>query len=133
MLRDTIFIFTDSQMEYPECVSDYTDLCLSPERGGLGRRFYSVILECDAEENERRLGLPGRGGGENGKLTDVQVLREYRSRWGGAWKFGDADEIVLDVTDLKPEEAAGRIREFVEEREREGRGEGGGGVGRGGL
>jgi broad-specificity NMP kinase len=109
-------------MESSECVSDYTDLCLSSEKGGQGRRLYSVILECEKEENERRLVLPGRGSGENGKLTDVEVLREYRSR-GGVLKFGDADEIVVDVTRLEPEEAARKVAEFVEKREREGRSE----------
>ncbi|KAK4547157.1 hypothetical protein LTR36_001378 [Oleoguttula mirabilis] len=75
-LRDTIFIFTDSQSDYNECMSDYTDLALPFGENG-GRRFYSVILHCDAEENERRLVMAGRGQvAGNGKLTDVKLLRE---------------------------------------------------------
>jgi broad-specificity NMP kinase len=122
-LKDTIFIFTDSQTENNECVSDYTDLCVSTVDCGVGRRLYSVILECELEENERRLVLPGRGkGAGNGKLTDVGVLREYRSH-RGVWKFEDEDEVVLDVTHMELEEAARRIVRFVEKREREGRSE----------
>ena len=122
-LKDTIFIFTDCQSEHNECVSDYTDLCLGTVDGGEGRRMYSVILECEVEENCRRLVLHGRGkDAENGKLTDVTLLREYRSQ-GGAWMFEDDDEIVLDVTRMTPEEAAGRIVRFVEQRENEGRSE----------
>ena len=120
-LRDAIFIFTNSQMDYNECVSDYTDLCLSTTDGGVGRRLYSVILECDEEENCRCLALAGRGKeGGNGKLTDVGMLMECRSR-GGVHKFEDSDEIALDVTTMAPEEAARRVKEFVERREEEGR------------
>ncbi|KAK5135117.1 hypothetical protein LTR08_005642 [Meristemomyces frigidus] len=78
-LRDTIFIFTDSQTEHNECVGDYTELALSEH----ARRFYSVILHCEAKENERRLMMPGMGiEAGNGKLTDVEVLREYRAKGG---------------------------------------------------
>ena len=115
-LRDTVFIFTDSQTEHNDCVSDYTDLGL----GEYGRRLYSVILHCELEENIRRLTLPGRGGTEDGKLTDVGILREYRRR-GSILRFGDDDEIEIDITSLRPEGAARRIVEFVERREREGR------------
>jgi hypothetical protein len=83
-LRDTIFVFTDSQMGYNECVSDYTDLCLSFSGGNgghaVGRRFYSVILECE-EEKRRRLVLTGRSKeAGNGKLKYVDILREYHSQ-----------------------------------------------------
>ena len=72
-LRYTVFIFTDSQSDYNECVGDYTDLALG-EHGG---RFYSVVLQCELAENSRRLTLPGRGGGLNGKLTEAETLKEY--------------------------------------------------------
>lgn len=117
-LRDTVFIFTDSQTEHNDCVGDYTDLGL----GEHGRRFYSVVLHCELEENIRRLTLPGRGGSFNGKLTDAEVLKEYRSKQS-ILRFGDDDEIEIDVTEVKPEEAARRIHEFVLGREREGRSE----------
>ena len=117
-LKDTVFIFTDSQSEHNECVGDYTDLCL----GEHGRRFYSVVLHCEQEENIRRLKMPERGGSLNGKLTDVELLKEYRSKWS-IWRFEDDDEIEIDVTDVKPEDAAKRIMDFVERREREGRSE----------
>ena len=50
-------------MDHNECVSDYTDLCSSFSDGKgwyvLGRRFYSVILECEEKENCRRLQMAG--------------------------------------------------------------------------
>ena len=55
-------------------------------------------------------------------MTDVDVLREYRSP-GGVHRFEDSDEIVLDVTRMKAEEAARKVKEFVERTEREGRSE----------
>ncbi|KAK3702436.1 hypothetical protein LTR37_014902 [Vermiconidia calcicola] len=115
-LKDTVFIFTDSQTEHNECVGDYTDLGL----GERGRRFYSVVLHCGMEENMRRLTMSGRGGSLNGKLTDGEVLKEYRSR-GSILRFGDDDEVEIDVTDIEPEEASRRVYGFVERREREGR------------
>ena len=115
-LEDTKFIFTDSQMEYNECVGGYTDLAL----GEHGRRFYSVIIHCGLEENARRLALPGRGGSLNGKLTDVEILKDYRSEMS-IHRFGDDDEIEIDVTSTAPEEAGRKIVNFVERREREGR------------
>jgi len=115
-LKDTVFIFTDSQTEYNECVGDFTDLAL----GEHGRRFYSVVLHCQEDENERRLVMPGRGGGANGKLRDVEVLRQYRSR-GGIYKFGDDDEVEVDITNVDAEMAARTIWEFVARREKEGR------------
>lgn len=114
--REVIWIFTDSQTEHNECMGDYTDL----ELGEHGRRFYSVVLECDEDENIRRLTSPGRGGEANRKLTDVKVLKDYRSR-EGIYKFEKDDEIVLDVTSTPAEETAAKIAEFVEMRERGGR------------
>ncbi|KAK4552212.1 hypothetical protein LTR86_010566 [Recurvomyces mirabilis] len=116
-LKDTVFIFTDSQTEHNDCMGDYTDLALGED----GRRFYSVILHCEQAENERRLQLPGRGGGINGKLTDVGVLRRYREHGDGIWKFGDEDEVEIDVTSPSAEEAAEVVWRFVDRREREGR------------
>ena len=83
-------------------------------------RFYSVILDCEEGENIRRLTMPGRGGAENGKLTDVEILRGYRRR-GGKMRFGDQDEIEIDNTGLSAEDVAKRVLDFVERREREGR------------
>ena len=45
-LKNTVFIFTDSQTEHNDCMGDYTDLALGEE----GRRFYSVILHCEQGE-----------------------------------------------------------------------------------
>lgn len=118
-LRDVIFIFTDSQVEYNDCVSDYTDLALSDEKGP-GRRLYSIILECELEENCRRLVMGERGKGEKGKLVDVKTLREYRSR-GGVLRFEEEDELVIDVTKVTAAEAAGSIKSFFEGREKEAR------------
>ncbi|KAK5126757.1 hypothetical protein LTR85_009691 [Meristemomyces frigidus] len=120
--HDTLFIFTDSQSKNNECVSDYTDLALPFGENG-GRGFYSVILHCEAEENETRLVMAGRGeGAGNGKLTDMERLREYRAR-DRIWKFEDDDEIEIDITSISAQAAAERIKGFIEQREKEGRSE----------
>lgn len=56
-----------------------------------------------------------------GKLTDPEKLREYREKGSGIWKFHDNDELVLDITDISPAEAAERINAFVARRQQEGR------------
>ena len=115
-VRDTVFIFTDSQTDHNDCMSDYTDL----GRGEHARRFYTVILECEQAENERRLVMSGRGNGVNGKLVDVDVLRKCRAG-ESSHIFEDTDEIVIDVTHIRAEEAAELISDFVARREVEGR------------
>lgn len=111
----TVYIFTDSRAEHDECMGDYTDLALYPT----SRRFYSVVLECEEGENVRRLECVGRTGG---KLRDAEVLLEHRRKYdGGVWKFGDDDEMVLDVTNVAPQEAARIIFEWWSKREKEGR------------
>lgn len=119
--KDTIYIFTDCQVDHNECVGDYSDLALSCNGNG-ARRFYSVVLECEVDENVRRLTAPDRGGDGSTKLRDQDVLREIREKCGGVWKFGDDDELVLDVTRMEKSEAAERITKFFERRGREGRG-----------
>lgn len=117
--RDTVYIFTDSQIEYNDCVGDYTDLALSSNGNG-ARRFYSVVLECEFEENVRRLTAPGRGGEGSTKLKEVKVLTEIRERYS-TWKFEDGDELVLDVSKLESDQAAVKIKEFFDKRQRDGR------------
>ncbi|EMC94813.1 hypothetical protein BAUCODRAFT_124404 [Baudoinia panamericana UAMH 10762] len=116
-LRDTVFVFTDSQTEHNECMGDYTNLALGED----GRRFYSVILHCEEAGNEHRLAMAGRGRGLIGKLTDVEILRRYRREGDGIWRFGDDDELEIDLTHLSSEDAARTILAFVVRREKEGR------------
>lgn len=70
-----MFIFTDSQTESSQCLQDYVGLSC----GKFARKFYSVVLNCDAEENERRLLMADRGHELNGKLTGVVLLKKWRS------------------------------------------------------
>ncbi|KAK4508413.1 hypothetical protein PRZ48_002151 [Zasmidium cellare] len=110
--KDTVYIFTDSQIEYNDCVRDYSGLAL-PSNGNGARHFYSVVLECEFEENVRRLTAAERGGEGRTKLKDTKVLREIREQYS-TWKFEEGDELVLDVTKLDAEEAAMRIKEFFD-------------------
>lgn len=117
--KDTTYIFTDCQIEYNECVGDYTDLALSCNGNG-ARRFYSVVLECEFGENARRLTTPTRGGEGSTKLKETKMLSEIRERYS-PWKFEKEDEFVLDVTAVEVKEAAAKIKDFFDRRQREGR------------
>lgn len=85
-----------------------------------------MVLTCELEENCRRLAARANKmgtllpeceslAGSKSKLTDVKVLKNLRSvhelhRWWGE------NEIELDITRMKPVEAARRIWEFVQSR-----------------
>lgn len=109
--KDVIWICTDQQssnasgsqvsLEYYNCAAS------------LNARFVSIILTCEAGENERRLVASSRGGNNNTKLTHVDILREIR---GGEdiYRFGGKDELELDVSQIAPEVAARVIVEFIE-------------------
>lgn len=105
---ETIYIFTDAQTEYNACVADYHSLSL----GLVGRRFFSIVLECEIGENVRRLTCAGRDCGQNGKLTEEGILRALRAE-AEIWKFGGQDELVVDVTHLSAEASARTIVEFL--------------------
>lgn len=93
---EVVYLFTDAQTEYNACVADYHALALPPWE----RRFYSIVLDCELEENVRRLTSTKRMGGAGKKLTDPEMLRGWREREGREiFRFGGEDELVVDVTD----------------------------------
>jgi AAA domain len=73
-------------------------------------RLIAVVLECEEDENARRLQSPGRT--EAMKLTKPQVLRDLRSRYR-LLRPVDVDIIDLDVTTLEPSAACIRLEELL--------------------
>jgi len=69
-------------------------------------RLVAVILDCDAEENIRRLMQAGRT--EQHKLTRPDVLRGLRDKYV-LLRPGGVEKIELDVTRLSAEGAASAI------------------------
>lgn len=65
--------------------------------------FLSVILDCEFEENVRRLVTAPRAARHS--LTDVGILRELRQRYG-LLRPALADRLDLDVTASTPEAVA---------------------------
>jgi chloramphenicol 3-O-phosphotransferase len=80
-----------------------------------GSRFISIILTCEAAENERRLRSADRGGPNNTKLTDIGILREIRES-EDLYHFGGQDELELDVSAMSASETAKAIFDFVGKR-----------------
>lgn len=74
-----------------------------------GSPFMVVSLDCDPQENARRLGSEGRGGG---KMTDPVALEAYRRNWRLLEHGGDG-LLRLDCTSLSAERAATAIMEWV--------------------
>ncbi len=59
------------------------------------------MLQCDPEENLRRVQASGRGG-SNTKLTDISIVRNI-------YHFKDDNELELDITHISPAEVAQSI------------------------
>ena len=53
-----------------------------------------------------------RGQGGRTKLVDAEVLRKMRDTYE-LYSFGVAEELILDVTKISPEDAAVRIYEWA--------------------
>jgi thymidylate kinase len=71
-----------------------------------GAKLIAVVLECEEEENLRRLTAAGRA--EQFKLTDGEVLRDLRAKYR-LLRPTDVTCIDLDVSALPPREAAAAI------------------------
>ncbi|KAG7416289.1 hypothetical protein Forpe1208_v005590 [Fusarium oxysporum f. sp. rapae] len=78
-----------------------------------GVSFLSIVLECEIEENIRRAINPARSRNVGAKLTDETILRPVLEK-ETIYRFGNENELVLDVTKLSAEEAALRIEEHVD-------------------
>lgn len=72
----------------------------------------SIVLHCELEENLRRLNGTGRGGQQNTKLMDPQILRDIRET-EDLYHFGGALEKDVDVTKASPLDSARQILDFI--------------------
>lgn len=107
--KDNIWIFTDQQSSSETgsaAVKDYQRAATEK-----GSPFVSVILQCDLEENLRRLLGSGRGV-HNTKLTDSDILRHIRDT-EDIYHVGDKLELEIDVTHKSAQEVAGIIKRFL--------------------
>ena len=107
--KDVTWIFTDSQS--PNALgslsaNDYHRAVT--ERGSV---FFSIVLMCDFEENQKRIQSTERS--LRTKLTDVSILKTIRDE-ESLFRFNDENELVLDVTHLSIGEAARAIVDHVE-------------------
>jgi hypothetical protein len=109
----TPYIFTDQQS-----TTEDDALVSETYKGYADKRkccFISIILECQREENKKRLQATGRGGEHNSKLTDVNILMDIINEGPEIYSFDRDDEMRLDVTRMTPDDAALVIFEHVEE------------------
>ncbi|KAI9846572.1 MAG: hypothetical protein M1837_003813 [Sclerophora amabilis] len=110
--KNVTWICTDQQSSSPTGSVVALDYARAAETRRC--RLVSVILHCQAEENERRITATGRGGPTNSKLTDLAILRTIRER-EDIYHFGGKDEVEIDVTARSAEETARLIVNFISE------------------
>jgi len=80
-----------------------------------GCAFVPVILGCREEENARRMRSTEREekvAAGKGMLLDTTLLREMRGR-AKLCNFQCPEQLEMDISDLRPEEAANKIMKHV--------------------
>jgi hypothetical protein len=108
----TPYIFTDQQSATDDdALVSRTYKIYADERKCL---LISIILDCELEENKKRLQAAGRGGEHNSKLTDVGILMDIIEEGPEIYSFGGESELRLDVTLLDPDQAATKILSHIE-------------------
>ncbi|KAK4694239.1 hypothetical protein P7C71_g3310, partial [Lecanoromycetidae sp. Uapishka_2] len=110
---DDTFIFTDFQTSNDSGTSTAREYATAARMRGC--TFVPVILTCEMAENERRMRSKERVelvAGGKGMLLDVEMLRDVRRR-RDVHEFGIKEELIMDVTELEPVEAAAEILEHV--------------------
>lgn len=102
---ETAYIFTDFQSTDAvgsRVCKEFEDA--ANQRGGL---FLPIVLKCDKDANLERLISDDRIA--HGKLTNVELVKDFRERVV-VYQFEKADNALeLDVTHLSAEEAGERI------------------------
>ncbi|KAK1599025.1 uncharacterized protein LY79DRAFT_665578 [Colletotrichum navitas] len=104
-LEDTTFIFTDSRESSAQGSAGVKDYQSAAEVRGVP--FISIILHCKLEEKLRR--LEGKDSGDESRrsteLIDGEILRIVREN-EEIFRCGGELELELNITDIKPSEAA---------------------------
>jgi hypothetical protein len=109
--KDVTWIFTDSQSS--DALGSLSAKDYHRAVAERGSTFFSIVLTCDFEENQKRIQTSDRS--LRGKLTDVSILKTIRDE-EDLFRFHDENELVLDATNLSVEEAARVIVEHVKAR-----------------
>lgn len=107
------YIFTDFQTATEKGVSVAAEYAAAARRRGCA--FIPVVLTCGEAENERRMRWPKRLGlveAGMGMLVDTDVLKRFRRR-RELYRFQGSEQLVLDVTDITPAQAAEKIMQHV--------------------
>lgn len=108
-----IYVFTDFQTGNEEGASVATEYATAAKKRGCA--FVPVVLTCAEAENERRMRWPERlelVEGGMGMLVDTDVLKGFRAR-GEIYRFQGPEQLVLDVSEISPAQAAERILQHV--------------------
>ncbi|EWY95073.1 hypothetical protein FOYG_04196 [Fusarium oxysporum NRRL 32931] len=109
--KDKTWIFTDAREASAAGEMGAKDYEVAARKRGVS--FISIVLECEMEENIRRAINPMRSQSVDAKLTDETILRPILDT-EKIYRFGNVNDLVLDVTKLSSKEAALRIKEHVD-------------------
>jgi hypothetical protein len=109
--KNVTWIFTDQQSSDPVGTAAALDYREAARNRGL--TFFSIVVQCELEENLRRVQESGRGV-SNTKLKDVAIVRFIRDNEDIlSFKDADSNELELDVTHCSAADAAGQIYKHI--------------------
>jgi hypothetical protein len=106
---DASIVFTDALADDPGDAATFDEY--RTFAGARSSRLISAVLDCDLDENLRRLARPGRA--EQRKLTRAAVLEDLRAKYR-LLKPDDVERIDLDVTHLSADAAAAALLERLQ-------------------
>ena len=105
-LTNNSYVLTDFQTTNAEGVSVASEYLAAAKKRGC--TFVPIILDCQIDENERRMRSPARlhlvDEGQS-MLSDTDVLKIYRGR-GDIYKFQCPEQLVLNVSEMSHVQAA---------------------------
>ncbi|KAJ4270335.1 hypothetical protein NW762_002014 [Fusarium torreyae] len=105
-----LVIFTDFQPDNQlgrDVAQEYADAA-----SAAGRPFLPVYLTCNLEANIQRIASSDRINSGTTKLTDVELLRDMRSRCE-LFRFSDHPGLAVDSTEAPPSETASKILDMI--------------------
>ncbi|KAL9078331.1 MAG: hypothetical protein Q9157_002762 [Trypethelium eluteriae] len=111
-LQDQVVVFTDFQSNNELGRGVAREYEAAAQRSG--RPFLPIYLECEVDENVRRVASAQRTNSGTTKLLDSEVLKGIRVRCH-LYRFDEIKGISLDVSSIAPQEAAEALLEQINE------------------
>ncbi|XPS68562.1 hypothetical protein M3J09_000849 [Ascochyta lentis] len=113
-MRDSVAVFTECRSNVgldAEVAREFQDIAVEARRP-----FIPILLVCDIEEHLRRVGTRGQKESSTTEPTSQDMVRHKRET-EELYEFDIDNELILDITHVRPGTAAKVIVQWVANRE----------------